>query len=162
MNTWAEICADPILRNLPYKIETNRYNQIMMTPVSAGHGGSQGDLVHYLRTLLPAGKVIVECPIDTADGVKVPDVAWMELSRWRMHRHEVSLSVCPEICIEVLSPSNSDGEMRTKMGLYFSAGAEEVWLCEHDGKMRFFSRKYPGKMSASEICPGFPLRIEDV
>lgn len=31
MRTWKEICEDPALQDLPYKIETNRFNQIVMS-----------------------------------------------------------------------------------------------------------------------------------
>ena len=36
---------------------------------------------------------------------------------------------CPEICVEVLSPDNTDAEIREKMALYFDAGAKEAWVC---------------------------------
>ena len=32
--TWDDILADRSLRDLPYKIETNRYHQIIMSPAS--------------------------------------------------------------------------------------------------------------------------------
>ena len=34
----------------------------------------------------------------------------------------------PEICIEVVSPSNSVKELSEKTDAYLAAGAEEVWL----------------------------------
>mgnify|MGYP001313879954 CR=1 FL=1 len=36
----------------------------------------------------------------------------------------------PEICLEILSPSNSIVEMEMKRALYFEAGAREVWECD--------------------------------
>lgn len=29
---WEEVCADPVLKNLPYKIELNKWGNIVMTP----------------------------------------------------------------------------------------------------------------------------------
>ncbi len=34
---WSEVLEDKSLRDLPFKIETNRYGQIVMTPVSNEH-----------------------------------------------------------------------------------------------------------------------------
>ena len=34
---WQEVCADPHLRDLPYKIELNERGQILMTPVRLYH-----------------------------------------------------------------------------------------------------------------------------
>jgi Uma2 family endonuclease len=33
---------------------------------------------------------------------------------------------------EILSPSNTAGEIDEKIALYFEAGAREVWICEQD------------------------------
>jgi Uma2 family endonuclease len=67
----------------------------------------------------------------------------------------------PEICIEVISPSNSKREMRKKKRLYFEAGAEEVWFRERDGRMTFYLRSAPDvAVEASALCPAFPKRVE--
>jgi hypothetical protein len=42
---WEQLCADPSLRNLPYKTETNRHIKIIMSPASNRHGGSAGSFV---------------------------------------------------------------------------------------------------------------------
>ena len=44
-------------------------------------------------------------------------------------QNPVALGRAPEICIEVLSLSNSPAEMNEKRDLYFEAGAHEVWIC---------------------------------
>jgi len=36
-------------------------------------------------------------------------------------------SSAPDLCIEIISPSESAGEMATKVDEYFDAGAEQVW-----------------------------------
>jgi hypothetical protein len=40
--TWEQICDDPHLRHLPYKIEQNRHGRIVMSPAKADHGRLQG------------------------------------------------------------------------------------------------------------------------
>src|SRR5205823_13674111 len=39
-----------------------------------------------------------------------------------------ALTRAPEICIEVVSPSNSVKELSEKREAYFAAGAQEVWI----------------------------------
>jgi hypothetical protein len=42
--------------------------------------------------------------------------------------------------------------------LYFDAGAAEVWICNLDGSMSFFSG-VDHQQSTSLLCPNFPDRI---
>ncbi len=158
--TWTDVCAIPWLRDIPAKIETTKNNKILMSPASSWHGGYQGDIYHLLKVLMISGKGFVECPIETDDGTRVADVAWMSRERWLPHKRAVSLPIAPEICVEILSPSNTRGEMLEKMKLYYAAGAREVWLCDEDGRMEFFRAGQDGPVSGSELCPEFPAQIE--
>ena len=49
----------------------------------------------------------------------------------------VVLTSAPEICVEILSPSNTQPEINEKRALYFDAGATEVWICNLNGSMSF-------------------------
>ena len=160
MISWADICADRNLRDLPYKIETNRFDQIVMSPAFTWHGGYQSEISTLLKQLMPEGRVITECAVETVDGTKVPDVVWISRERYAPYRRAFSLPIAPEVCVEILSNSNSAGEMMGKMQLYFARGAEEVWLCDEDGNMQFFRADKSGALSASVKCPGFPLKID--
>ena len=158
--TWEDIIADRTLRDLPYKIETNRYNKIIMSPASAWHGNYEYKIGRLLEDLLPLGEIIMEAPVKTAEGVRVADVAWISRGRWKSQRRAVSLDHAPEICVEILSTSNCREEMLDKMTLYYAKGAEEVWLCDEDGRMEFFTAaSAPQPVPVSVRCPGFPLRI---
>lgn len=153
--TWEEICDDPLLHGFPYKIETNQLGQIIVSPARSRHGEYQAEIVLLLRQLLPHGRAVVECAIQTTDGVRVPDVAWTSRER----RQPVVYTLAPEICVEVMSPYNSEREMVEKRALYFQAGALEHWECAQDGRMTFYTAD--GLLSGgSKQCPGFPLTIE--
>ncbi|MEM1304822.1 MAG: Uma2 family endonuclease, partial [Planctomycetota bacterium] len=135
---WSDVLADPTLQGLPYKIETNSYGQIVMSPASNKHGDWQGMILTLLNQLLPSGRALVECSIQTDIGVKVPDVAWRSRAFLDAHSGEDPYSRAPEVCVEVLSPSNSEHEIEEKKKHYFLSGAEEVWLCDEDGRVEFF------------------------
>jgi Uma2 family endonuclease len=60
--------------------------------------------------------------------------------------------------VEIISPSNTASEIEEKQALYFEAGAQEVWTCSLDGKMKFHVA--PGqRVDASRLCPGFPQEV---
>ena len=155
---WAEILADPRLATLPDRIETDRHGRIIMTPPPGFlHSDRQGRIADRLKDLFPDRRVLAECPLSTADGVKAIDLAWLAKGRIEFRDRPLVLTNAPEICIEVLSPSNTAAEIDEKRALYFDAGATEVWICNLDGSMSFFSGV--DRLSASVLCPTFPDRI---
>ena len=68
----------------------------------------------------------------------MPDVAWASPEFVAGHGLPASFARAPELCIEVVSPSNSAGEMRERTAAYLAAGALEVWLVAADGTMEMF------------------------
>nr|VFJ42247.1 MAG: Putative restriction endonuclease [Candidatus Kentron sp. FW]VFJ49895.1 MAG: Putative restriction endonuclease [Candidatus Kentron sp. FW] len=138
---WCDVLSDPCLRDLPYKIELNERGKIEMSPASNRHGFAQSEIGFLLRKTLPEGKTITECAIRTTDGVKVADIAWG--SKAFFERQSIAqdpFDEAPEICVEIISPSNSDAEMQRKIDLYLGQGAREVWLVDLEGNCRFFGR----------------------
>ena len=156
---WTEILADPDLAKLPDRIETDRHGHILMTPPPGfRHSERQGQIIALLIQFAPRGQTLPECPISTADGVKAIDVGWLHASRKEIGQDIPLLTRAPEICIEILSPSNSVAEIAEKRVLYFDAGAAEVWICNRDGSFAFFSGP-DQQLPRSAICPLFPERI---
>ena len=155
---WQEVCADPRLHDLPYKIELNERGQILMSPVRLYHSAFQGEIIRYLTQLIDGGKAFPEFAIATEKGTKVADVVWCSDALWQQIKHQAESSVAPEICVEVLSPANTVEEMLEKRRLYFMHGAEEVWICDQDGTMQFFAAA--GEIAHSNLVPAFPKHIE--
>jgi len=161
LRRWAELLADPELAKFEGRVETDRYGHIIMSPPPApSHGSFQSEIAYLLRHLLDHGRVLTECPISTADGVKAADVAWASPALMADLGNRVCFPRAPEICVEVISPSNTEAEIREKMALYFDAGAREVWTCSASGVMSFFSAKSQKPLRASQICPQVPKRIK--
>ena len=161
LRRWAELLADPELARFEGRVETDRHGHIIMSPPPApSHGSFQSEIAYWLRSLTRDGRVLTECPISTADGVKATDVAWASPERMRELGKRVCFPQAPEICVEGLSPGNTEAEMQEKKALYFEAGAREVWLCAASGAMAFFGPRTARKLGRSVMCPQFPKRIE--
>jgi Uma2 family endonuclease len=160
LRRWDEIHSEPLWFKMDGRIETDRHGRIVMSPPPAPrHGAFQHKIEILLEKLMPAGQILPECPISTADGVRAADVVWVSKQRWRELGNRACFVQAPEICVEVISPSNSEEEIREKIGLYFDAGAREVWTCGAFGQMSFFG---PGSapLAKSQLCPDFPAKIE--
>lgn len=156
---WTDILADPELAKLPYRIETDQYGRILMSPPPASrHGRRQVKIGALLLGLLPAGETISECPLSTAAGVRAVDVAWLAPKRSEIGQDPTIFLRAPDICIEILSPSNTTAEIDEKRALYFDAGAAEVWICDLDGAIIFFVNPDDQNIT-SVLCPAFPNRI---
>jgi Uma2 family endonuclease len=156
---WAEILADPTLGRLPHRIETDQHGHILMSPPPAPiHGQRQAHIAGLLRQFLPDGIAFSECPLSTAGGVKAIDVAWLAPERSEDISRLILFERAPEICVEIVSPSNSRAEINEKRTLYFDAGAAEVWICNLNGSISFFVAA-GNELPASSICPVFPVSV---
>ncbi|MFT5190956.1 MAG: Uma2 family endonuclease [Verrucomicrobiales bacterium] len=158
---WGDVLRDPELAKLPGKVETDRHGQILiMPPPSGSHSSKQSCILLALHGCL-GGKPLAECPISTADGVRAADVGWYSPERFRQVDGQDAFEEAPEICVEVVSPSNTPRGLAEKRDLYFDAGAEEVWICQLDGEMQFYLKGDPTvPASRSALCPGFQARVE--
>jgi Uma2 family endonuclease len=89
-----------------------------------------------------------------------PDVAWASSGFFVKHGDTTPFPEAPEICIEIVSPSNLDDEIRDKTQAYIAAGAREVWVVYEDGSVRFYdaagersSSSYPVALSPPAPAP---------
>lgn len=124
---YRDLCADPSYNRVPGKIEIDLWGRLVMTPPSFYHGRLQGRIIQALGAIA-GGQVMGETPIATAAGLFVADASWASDAFVKAHVVEVALRQAPEICVEVVSPSNSRKEIDEKTAAYLAAGAREVWL----------------------------------
>lgn len=123
---YRDLCEDPRFVNVPGKIELDVWGRMVMTPASTYHGRIQGRICQRLSVL--GGEALIETGIATPTGLFVPDIAWASTAFIAAHGGETPLTRAPELCIEVVSPSNSVKELREKTAAYLAGGAEEVWI----------------------------------
>jgi Uma2 family endonuclease len=155
---WQELCNRRDLQNLPFKIELDAQGKVIMSPVKVYHSALQGEIAAALRLNRKDGKILTECAIKTPKGTRVTDVAWASREIYIIIKDEAECSVAPEVCVEVLSSSNTEEEIEEKKSLYLERGAKEVWLCNRDGMIEYFDKK--GRIDKSAFFPTFPQKID--
>ncbi|WP_446009536.1 Uma2 family endonuclease [Candidatus Electrothrix sp.] len=102
---WAQLINNPFLKDLPFKIELNKWGKILMSPASNSHGHIQFEIGAKIKEGKKGqGKVITECSIQTSQGVKVADVAWISDEFFAQYGYDTPYKRAPEISIP--SPIN--------------------------------------------------------
>ncbi len=102
--------------------------------------------------------------------VRMPDVAfisWKQLPN-RKYPNEPIASLIPELAVEVLSESNTRGEMKRKLKEYFLTGTQLVWIVDpvqrtvdvHTAPDRLIRFKEGDALDGGTLLPGFRLPLE--
>jgi len=140
-------------------IETNQYGQILMSPLPEGAHQYRGSIItELLGAYFPDHRAFYENPVLTDLGVKNADVVLVGPDQSEQAFGSKALTPAPEICVEILSPSNTQEEIDEKRAAYLRAGAKEVWICDRNDRMTFFADS--GQLGGSRLCPDFPLELD--
>jgi Uma2 family endonuclease len=147
---YEKLCEDPCFANILGKVEIDAWGRVMMTPPPAYyHGVVQARLIQALGAL-GGGQIAAETPIATPAGLFAADVTWASEAFVQAHAREAALPRAPELCIEIVSPSNSRKELDEKIAAYLAAGAREVWIVYPQSKRCEFHGRQ-GKLAESEF-----------
>jgi Uma2 family endonuclease len=156
---WQEVLNDKSLHDSAYKIELNSDGFIVSSQRTNWHALWKAEISTWLRELLHnRGYGFVSASVDTPEGVKVPDVAWASRAFIERYGLGTPFPKAPEICVEIISPSNTNEEIKAKSNLYFEQGAQEVWLCNLEGTMRFLNANE--SLERSKLVPECPVQLE--
>ena len=102
-----------------------------------------------------------------------PDVAWIKKERWdklTSAEQEKFSPIAPDFVLELMSPSDSLQETRTKMQEYINNGVKLGWLINRKMRQVEIYRlakpveilNFPQELSGEDILPGFILNMEIV
>ena len=104
--------------------------------------------------------------------VRIPDVAFASWSRFPNGKltGEAIPDLAPDLAVEVLSSTNTAGEMKRKCREYFAAGTRLVWLVDPATRTIsvFSSPENHSVLTASDtldgdpVLPGFSLAVLDL
>ena len=111
---WQELIENPFFGDMPYKIELNKFGQILMSPASNRHGILQNRVTREIEFDKQIGVVVIECSILTSEGVRVAGVAWLSDEFYAEFGERTPFPKALEICVEIKFPGNSRAEMDEK------------------------------------------------
>src|SRR5439155_18341822 len=118
---WPEICEEELRATLPYRSESDRWGNIVMSPPPRSrHGEYQARIAMLLQQTIDDGLSMTECPIQTEEGVKATDVAWVSQQRRASRANDPVYLIAPEICVEVVSPTDTEGGLEERRRLFFA------------------------------------------
>ena len=144
-------------------------------------GYNESSLAVFLAGLLntfviPRNLGLVTGPDGTvelmADLVRIPDVAFTGWDRLPERRRPAAPvpRLAPNLAVEVLSRSNSPGEMAAKRQDYFSAGVEVVWeinpgtrtVAVYTSAMTVTTLTAADVLEGNPVLTGFRLPLQDL
>lgn len=144
-------------------------------------GYSESQLAGFLLGLLnafviPRNLGIVTAPDGTvelmAELVRIPDVAFTRWERMPGRRRPVAPipRLVPNLAIEVLSRSNTPGEMTVKRQDYFAAGVEIVWEIDPEARsVAVYTAltastllRIGDTLTGGTVLPGFALPVAEL
>jgi Uma2 family endonuclease len=153
---WSALAADP---ESPDHFELNQFGELIVTPKpTSGHQRVASAIARILSSQL-GGEGVTDVSILTDRGVRAPDVVWMPSERWAACKGQSPLEVVPDVCVEVLSPSNTREEIEMKVGAYLRGGAREVYVVGLKGEIEIFGPKGKRDSSALGIVLALPAEL---
>jgi Uma2 family endonuclease len=148
-----------------------------MPPPGFIHGIVQGNILFLLQVYARqtnAGRVTPETGIITEtnlDTVRGPDVAYWSFERLPADRvPELYPEVAADLCVEVLSPSNTDEKMTRKVREYLACGVRLVWVVDPDERtVTVYTKPGDGTvlwedavLTGGEVLPEFTCPLSEV
>lgn len=114
-------------------------------------------------------EVMFRLPL-AADRSRKPDVAFVPYSRWPRRRplpRTAAWEVLPDLCVEVISPTDRAEAVRGKTDEYFRAGVRLVWVVYpnlelvdvYEAADRCRTLRRPDALDGGGVLPGFRVEL---
>jgi Uma2 family endonuclease len=107
----------------------------------------------------------------TAGNVRSPDVSFARKERLPGGQPTKGFAdLAPDLCIEIISPSEERADMERKVREYFASGAFQVWHLFPDARRVIVFRapedsatlEADDEITGGDILPGFACRVADL
>lgn len=159
------------------KLELVKGEVVAMPPTGFEHGEIQlaiGSLIKVFLKSNPIGRVAVESGVITGhaeDTVRGPDVIYYSFNKLPRDRRLVKYhELPPDLCVEVLSPSNMKKELRDKIIEYFTVGVRMVWVVDpEDHSVTVLTSPdqgralyEPSELDGGDVLPGFKCQVSEL
>lgn len=144
---------------------------------SFGHGSTSARVARFLLEWVESrelGEVVGECGFVVQrdpDTVRGPDAAFVSAERLSAWSGDGPFfEGAPDLAVEVLSPSNTRGEVERKVREYLAAGARRVWVVDPASESVTVHRAGGGQrrlgpddaLDGGDVLPGFTLPVSRI
>jgi len=153
---WNALAADP---ESPDRYELTEFGELVLSPRPTNDHQAVSFAVGIQLTEQLGPRAATEIAVYTDRGIRVPDVVWMPAARWAECKGQSPFLFVPDVCVEVLSPSNSREEIAMKAGAYLRGGAREVIVVGLRGELEFFGPDGRREASALGISLALPPEL---
>jgi Uma2 family endonuclease len=141
------------------------------------HGEVQlnvGSLIKQFPRANPVGRVVTESGVITERGpdtVRGPDVSYYSKERLPLGKRVVGYTdEPPDLCIEVVSPSNSVEQLKAKAKEFLFAGVRAVWIIDPAKQtvriitdpLEYRTLEAGAILDGGEVLPGFSCKVADL
>jgi Uma2 family endonuclease len=101
--------------------------------------------------------------------IRIPDVSFILWDRLPQGEDPIP-AVSPDLAVEVLSPSNTEQEMRIKLEEYFAGGTRLAWIIDpvarnariYQAPDQFTLIDDAGSLPGADVLPGFQLQLGEL
>jgi Uma2 family endonuclease len=150
---------------------------VALSPTGRGHGTAEAKLTARLTTYAEAtggGEVMTgEVGIfirRNPDTVRAADILFISNERLARCAPSGYLDVAPELVVEVFSPTDRWSEVMEKLGDYFSAGVDRVWvlvpnlrrILAYRSSTDFIQLDQGQILTDEELLPGFSVPVAEL
>ena len=140
-------------------------------------GEVQGNVYFAIKTFLkanPVGRVAVESGTVTErdpDTVRGPDVSYYSAARLPLgQRVQKYHTEAPDLCVEVVSPSNSPRKLKDKAKEYLFAGVRAVWIVDPEERtvtiitepLQSRTLEVGATLDGGDALPGFACPVAEL
>jgi Uma2 family endonuclease len=158
-------------------LELVRGEVVAMPGPGLEHGEIQVNVSFLIKSFLnqhPIGRVVVESGTITErnpDTVRGPDVSYYSKERLPLDQRVTKYhDQPPDLCVEVVSPSNTKRRLRDKIREYFFCGVRMVWILDpEDRSVTIFVAPDEGRtlydpaiIDGSPVLPDFSCKVADL
>lgn len=165
--------------NPDIKLELDSKGKLIVMPPTGGETGDRNSEINYQLRAWNKHTKMGKC-FDSSTGFvlpngakRSPDAAWIPLDRWEFltpEQRKRFLPLCPDFAIELMSETDTLGEVQKKMQEYTDNGLRLGWLINPKNKIveiyrlrqNVEVRRSPTTLSGEDVLPGFVLDLNQI
>jgi Uma2 family endonuclease len=165
------ISDDTVRYEVVNGVRVNRPRALLESLVAASLAARLGTHCDRHRLGWCMSQTLFELPTSRND--RKPDVAFVSYQRWPQNRPLPRVNawpVVPDLAVEVVSPSDQMFDVIEKVGEYFTAGVQQVWLILSNveqvfvftgvAQVRVLTRA--DELTGDPLLPGFRMPLADL